>query len=162
MDGAGPERCRPTPDAGPPHTHLPAALSPAEEQCLRWQIRLEAAAARRAAALCRFGTPFDVVLANVCDELDRSFWTRDEWGSSFDREHFARTVVGLVEGPGCCLDPVLVTAVLDCLEYTLTNPVVYGPGNVAWPEKRCTTYHEDTVAADAVAAIFEAHSRTSR
>ncbi len=76
-------------------------------------------------------------------------------GSSFDREHFARTVVGLVEGPGCCLDPVLVTAVLDCLEYTLTNPVVYGPGNVAWPEKRCTTYHEDTVAADAVAAIFE-------
>lgn len=163
MDGAGSERDRSTPpDVGPPRTEFPAPLGAAEEQRLQWQIRVQAAAARRAAALGRFGTPFDVALASVCDELDRSFWTRDEWGSSFDRAHFARTVVELVEGSGDRPDPVLVTAVLDSLEYTLTTPLAYGPAGAAWAQKRCTTDCEDTVTADAVAAIFEARALMAR
>lgn len=156
MSEAEPERHGTT----PPGAESAQIRDEAEEQRLRWQIRVAAACARRASASRRFGPPFDETVDRVRDELDGSFWTGDEWGSSFDRTDFARTVVALVEGRGRGdLDPRLVTAVLDCLEYTLTTPLAYGPGGADWAEKRCTTFHEDVVAADAVGAIFEARAR---
>jgi uncharacterized membrane protein YccC len=140
------------------HADAAALFSMAEERRLRRQIQVRAADARQVAASRRFGSQFDRTVARVRDELDLRFWTRDDWGSSFDREHFARTVVALVENRHDWrdADPRLVTAVLDCLHYSLTSPVSYQPGGPAWSERRCTTTDEDVLAADAVAAIFEA------
>jgi hypothetical protein len=145
-----------------------ADVAAVQEQRLRSRIRHAAAAARRAEASRQFGRPFDEAVARVCEHLDASFWTHDEWGSAFDRRHFAHTVVGLVGLVGLVdgrrragHDPRLVQAVLDCLEYTLVNPLAPRPGVADWAATRSATFHEDAVAADAVAAIFAVSASAS-